>query len=40
MIFVSRVLKPGPNRWVNTVAAVSTTALVVGGGIVTPREPA
>jgi hypothetical protein len=32
MIFVSRVLKPGPNRWANTVAAVLTTLFVVGGG--------
>jgi len=32
MIFVSRILKRGPNRWTNTVAAVITTAFVVGGG--------
>jgi len=32
MIFVSRILKRGPNRWANTVAAVITTAFVVGGG--------
>jgi Sec-independent protein secretion pathway component TatC len=32
MIFASRLLKPGPNRWLNTVAAVITTAFVVGGG--------
>ena len=32
MIFVSRILKPGPNRWANTVAAVVTSAFVVGGG--------
>jgi Family of unknown function (DUF6326) len=32
MIFVSRILKPGPSRWVNTVAAVVTTLFVVGGG--------
>ena len=32
MIFVSRILKPGPNRWANTAAAVITTAFVVGGG--------
>jgi Sec-independent protein secretion pathway component TatC len=37
MIFVSRVLKPGPNRWANTVAAVITTAFVVGGGSLTPH---
>jgi hypothetical protein len=32
MIFVSRILKRGPNRWANTVAAVITTAFVAGGG--------
>ena len=32
MIFVSHILKRGPNRWANTVAAVITTAFVVGGG--------
>jgi Sec-independent protein secretion pathway component TatC len=32
MIFVSRILKRGPNRWANTVATVITTAFVVGGG--------
>ena len=32
MIFVSRVLRPGANRWANTVAAVVTTAFVAGGG--------
>jgi hypothetical protein len=32
MIFVSRILKRRPNRWANTVAAVVTTAFVVGGG--------
>ena len=32
MIFVSRILKPAPNRWANTAAAVITTAFVVGGG--------
>jgi Sec-independent protein secretion pathway component TatC len=35
MIFASRVLKPDLNRWVNTVAAVVTTAFVVGGGSLT-----
>ena len=35
MIFVSRVLKPRANRWANTVAAVVTTAFVVGGGSLT-----
>jgi len=32
MIFASRILKRGPNRWANTAAAVGTTAFVVGGG--------
>lgn len=32
MIFLSRVLKPRPNRWANTVAAVVTTVFVIGGG--------
>jgi hypothetical protein len=32
MIFFSRILRPGPNRWVNTIAAVLTTVFVVGGG--------
>ena len=32
MIFVSRILRRVPNRWANTVAAVITTAFVVGGG--------
>jgi hypothetical protein len=32
MIFLSRILKPGANRWVNTVAAVITAVFVVGGG--------
>jgi hypothetical protein len=32
MIFLSRTLKPAPNRWANTVAAVITTVFVVGGG--------
>ena len=35
MIFASRILKPDLNRWVNTVAAVVTTAFVVGGGSLT-----
>jgi Sec-independent protein secretion pathway component TatC len=35
MIFLSRVLKPGPNRWANTFAAVVTTAFVIGGGTLT-----
>ena len=37
MIFVSRVLRPAANRWANTVAAVVTTAFVVGGGALTPH---
>ena len=32
MSFLSRILERGPNRWANTVAAVITTAFVVGGG--------
>jgi len=32
MIFLSRILKRGANRWANTVAAVITTAYVLGGG--------
>jgi hypothetical protein len=32
MIFVSRMLKPGANRWANTIAAVITSVFVVGGG--------
>ena len=31
MIFFSRILKRSVNRWVNTAAAVITTAFVVGG---------
>jgi Sec-independent protein secretion pathway component TatC len=37
MILLSRVLKPGPNRWANSVAAVVTAAFVVGGGSLTPH---
>jgi Sec-independent protein secretion pathway component TatC len=37
MIFLSRVLKPRPARWAHTVAAVVTTAFVVGGGSLTPH---
>ena len=37
MIIVSRILKPGPNRWANTIAAVITTAFVAGGGSLTPH---
>jgi hypothetical protein len=32
MVFASRILKPGPNRWANTAAALVTTAFIVGGG--------
>jgi len=32
MIFLSRILKPRANRWANTLAAVVTTAFVIGGG--------
>lgn len=32
MIFLSRILTPTANRWANTVAAVITTAFVIGGG--------
>jgi hypothetical protein len=35
MIFVSRVLRPNLNRWLNTVAVLVTTAFVVGGGSLT-----
>ena len=37
MIVVSRVLKPGANRWANTVAAAITTAFVAGGGSLDPH---
>jgi len=32
MIFMSRILKPAPNRWANTVAAAITAAYILGGG--------
>lgn len=32
MIFVSRILKRGANRWANTAAAVITSLFVVAGG--------
>ncbi len=32
MIFLSRILQRGANRWANTLAAVITTVFVVGGG--------
>ena len=37
MILVSRILRPGINRWANTAAAAVTTAFVVGGGSLTPH---
>jgi len=37
MIFASRILKPGPNRWANTIAGVVTTAFVIGGASLTPH---
>jgi Sec-independent protein secretion pathway component TatC len=37
MIFASRIMKQGANRWANTVAAVITIAFVVGGGSLTPH---
>jgi hypothetical protein len=37
MIFVSRILKRGVNRWANTVAAMVTAAYIVGGGSLTPH---
>jgi Sec-independent protein secretion pathway component TatC len=37
MIFASRILKPKASLWANTVAAVITTAWVVGGGSLTPH---
>jgi hypothetical protein len=32
MIFLSRILNRGANRWMNTVAAAITTVFVLGGG--------
>jgi hypothetical protein len=32
MVFLSRILKRGANRWANTVAALITAVFVVGGG--------
>ena len=37
MIFLSRILKRGPNRWANTAAAMITATFVVGGGSLTPH---
>jgi hypothetical protein len=36
MVFLSRFLKPGINRWVNIVGAVITILWVVGGGTLIP----
>lgn len=32
MIFLSRILKPGANRWANIIASAITTVFVIGGG--------
>ena len=37
MIFLSRILKPGANRWANTVAALITTLFVTVGGSASPH---
>ena len=37
MILLSRVLKPGLNRWVNILASVITIVFVVGGGVLYPH---
>ena len=37
MIFLSRVLKHGVNRWANIIAAVITIVYVVGGGSTYPH---
>jgi hypothetical protein len=37
MIFASRVLNRGANRWANTIAAAITTVFVVGGGSLVPH---
>ncbi len=37
MVFLSRFLKPGTNRWVNIAGAVITSLWVVGGGSLTPH---
>lgn len=36
MVFLSRFLKPGPNRWVNIAGAVITILWVIGGGSLIP----
>jgi hypothetical protein len=37
MIILSRVLKPGVNRWVNRIVSLITIAFVVGGGVSYPH---
>jgi hypothetical protein len=37
MIFLSRALKHGINRWANIIAGIITIAFVVGGGDSTPH---
>ena len=37
MIFLSRVLKRGVNRWANIIAAVITIVYVIGGGSAYPH---
>jgi hypothetical protein len=37
MIILSRVLKPGANRWVNMIVSFITIAFVVGGGASYPH---
>ena len=37
MIFLSRFLKPGLNRWANMIGAAITILWVVGGGSLTPH---
>ena len=37
MIFLSRVLKYGVNRWVNIIASVITIVYVIGGGSTYPH---
>ncbi len=37
MVFLSRFLKPGINRWVNLAGAAVTILWVIGGGSLTPH---
>lgn len=37
MVYLSRVLSPGANRWVNTAAVAVTALFVVGGGSMDPH---